>query len=338
MSEDRRMDVLHAIVQDYVGTREPVGSRAIVERHGLGVSPATVRNDMAYLEEHGFITQPHTSAGRIPTDKGYRQFVDQIAQLKPLTAAERRAIENFLAQAVDLDDVLERTVRLLAQFTRQVAIVQYPSLERSVLRHLELVPIGERHLLLVIITESGRVEQRTIESATELPDLSELRTLLNTHLAGRRLTDLGQPLALISQAVSRELAPLAEVIASHLVQTLSLDTEERIVMAGTANLARATVDFPHTIGPVLDALEEQVIMLKLITEMSRDEAVAVSIGAENRHDGLQEASLVSTTYGTEGGYTSGALAVVGPTRMDYPGTMAAVRAVSRYVSQILNSR
>src|SRR5450830_1108354 len=161
MSEDRKLDVLRAIVEDYVATREPVGSRALVERHGLGVSPATIRNDMAALEEGGFIVQPHTSAGRVPTDKGYRLFVDRLSAVKPLSGAESRAIEDFLARAVDLDDVVDRAVRLLAQLTQQVAVVQYPSLRRSVLRHVELVPLGERRLLVVIITDNGRVEQRT---------------------------------------------------------------------------------------------------------------------------------------------------------------------------------
>lgn len=339
MSDERRMEVLRAIVQDYVSSREPVGSRAIVERHHLGVSPATVRNDMAYLEESGYIMQPHTSAGRIPTDKGYRHFVDQISTLKPLSVAERRAIEAFLGEAVDLDDVLERTARRLAQFTHQVAIIQYPSLRRSVLRHLELVPVSERHLLLVVITENGRVEQRTLEVSGALPDLSRLRTTLNERLVGCRLTDLSTPLADLEEEVEPDLRPLVHAIGNQLVETMKLDTEERIILAGTANLARSPLDFPRTIGPVLEALEEQVVMLRLITELARDEAIAVSIGSENHHEGLSEASLVTTTYGVDEGHSPmGALAALGPTRMDYPGTMAAVRAVARYVSQILNSQ
>lgn len=337
MNDDRRMGVLRAIVRDYVGTREPVGSRAIVERHGLDVSPATVRNDMAYLEEQGYITQPHTSAGRIPTDKGYRRFVDQIAHLKPLSPAERRAIEGFLEQAVDLTDVMERTARLLSQITHQVAIIQYPSLERSVLRHLELVPLGERRLLVVVIMESGRVEQRTLEADADPERIAELRTILNDHLSGKRLSELPDHLGPMLDAVRPEALPLATVVSEHLVHALELDAEDRIVLAGTGNLARATVDFPHTIEPVLDALEEQVVMLRLITEMTRDdEIVAVSIGQENRHDGLREASLVSTAYASDS--AMGSLAIVGPTRMDYPSTMAAVRAVSRYISRLLDGR
>jgi heat-inducible transcriptional repressor len=126
--DERKLTVLRAIVEDYVSTTEPVGSKTLVDRHHFDVSPATIRNDMAVLEEQGFIAQPHTSAGRIPTDKGYRLFVDRLSSVKPLSAAERRAIETFLGGAYSLDDVVMRTVRLLVQLTRQVAVVQYPSL------------------------------------------------------------------------------------------------------------------------------------------------------------------------------------------------------------------
>src|SRR5436190_18465729 len=170
MQEDRKLSVLRAIVEDYVATREPVGSKALVERHRLGVSPATVRNDMAALEEEGLIAQPHTSAGRIPTDKGYRFFVDRLSQVKPLSAAERRAVQAFLDGAIDLDDVLRRSVRLVAQLTRQVAVVQYPTLTRSTVRHLEIVQLTPARLMLVLITDSGRVEQRVVDLGEVLTD------------------------------------------------------------------------------------------------------------------------------------------------------------------------
>jgi heat-inducible transcriptional repressor len=187
--DDRKLEVLRAIVEDYVSTNEPVGSKAIVDRHNLDVSPATIRNDMAALEEQGYIAQPHTSAGRIPTDKGYRLFVDRLSGVKPLSAAERRAIETFLAGAYDLDDVVTRTVRLLAQLTRQVAVVQYPSLSRSAVRHVELVPLAENRLLLVMITNTGRVEQRSVELPGRIgeQEAAHLRAVLNASLDGRWL-------------------------------------------------------------------------------------------------------------------------------------------------------
>src|SRR5512142_1540797 len=189
--DERKLDVLRAIVEDYVATQEPVGSKALVERHHLRVSPATVRNDMAILEEEGYIRQPHTSAGRVPTDAGYRLFVDRLSRVKPLSPAERRAIERFLIGAVDLDDVVHRTVRLLAQLTRQVAVVQYPSLSRSAVRHLELVPISTTRLMLVMITDTGRVEQRLVELPAPMQEaeVTALRTLINEKLSGKQLAE-----------------------------------------------------------------------------------------------------------------------------------------------------
>src|SRR5215472_11867705 len=189
--DERKLEVLRAIVEDYVATQEPVGSKALVERHHLQVSPATIRNDMAVLEEEGYIRQPHTSAGRVPTDRGYRLFVDKLSRIKPLSPAERRAIERFLIGVVDLDDVVHRTVRLLAQLTRQVAVVQYPSLSRSRVRHLELVPVSTTRLMLVMIADTGRVEQRVVELPDPMAeaDVLRLRAAINDALGGQRLVD-----------------------------------------------------------------------------------------------------------------------------------------------------
>lgn len=344
MSEDRRLDVLRAIVEDYVATREPVGSRALVERHSLGVSPATIRNDMAALEEAGLIAAPHTSAGRVPTDTGYRLFVDRLATIKPLSAPERRAIETFMEDAADLDDVVDRSVRLLAQLTHQVAVVQYPSLRRTALRHVELVPVGERHLLVVIITDHGRVEQRTLELASVLDPavVARLRTSLNVAAAGRRLAELDAVLAGLCDDFTPEDGDLVRAVVRVVEDTLARESEERVVLAGTANLVRGGgQDFARTISPVLEALEEQVVLLRLLTDMAEDEsAVAVRIGRETQHEGLLETSFVSTGYGGPGDGGGGGTAVariatVGPIRMDYPGTIASVRAVARYLSRIL---
>jgi heat-inducible transcriptional repressor len=346
VSERRRLEVLRAIVEDYVSTREPVGSRVLTERHGLGVSPATIRNDMAALEEAGLIAQPHTSAGRIPTDKGYRLFVDQLAEVRPLSVPQKRAIETFLSEAVDLDDVLTRAGRLIAQLTGQVAVVQYPSLRRSGLRHLELVPVGGERLLVVVITDTGRVEQRYLEVPLPAdPDggpvldeatLGELRARLNAAAAGKGLTDLPVAFARVVESLDPTLVGLATAVAETVVETLGEENEERIVLAGTANLARASMRFEQGLSPVLEALEEQVVLLGLLTEMAVD-GVAVRIGHENRLEGLAQASVVTSGYGSgdEGGDPVAILGSIGPTRMDYPGTIASVRAVARYLSRVL---
>jgi heat-inducible transcriptional repressor len=342
MTEERRLAVLRAIVQDYVETREPVGSRALVDRHHLGVSPATIRNDMAALEEEGLIAQPHTSAGRVPTDAGYRAFVDQISGIKPLSPAERRAVHSLLDGAVDLDDVVDRTVRLLSSLTHQVAVMQYPSLTRSTVRHIELVPIGGPRLLLILIANTGRVEQRVIDVGRDIAGASgdtfvgELRARLIGAATGRRFVEAGDRMREVADAFPVEDRDAVRAVVAGLTDALVEEREERMVLAGTANLTRFDEDFPLTIAPVLEALEEHVVLLKLIGEMSSDAggSVAVRIGAENRVEGLQSASVVSTGYG-RGNEVLAGLGVLGPTRMDYPTTMAAVRAVAAYVSRIL---
>ncbi len=334
--DDRKLEVLRAIVEDYVETQEPIGSKALVERHQLGVSPATVRNDMAVLEEEGYIRQPHTSAGRVPTDRGYRLFVDRLSRVKPLTPAERRAIERFLVGAVDLDDVVHKTVRLLAQLTRQVAVVQYPSLARSTVRHLELVPISTTRLMLVMIADTGRVEQRLVElpGPTQADDVVELRRRINEKLCGQRLSDTPPLVQSLLDETARENRTTMATLATVLLETLVERGEERLALAGTANLTRGGVlDFQGTLRPVLEALEEEVILLKLIGEVEPS-TTRVRIGDENEIDNLRSASVVSTGYGP-GSTIVGGLGVLGPTRMDYPGTIATVRAVARYVGDLL---
>ena len=228
---ERQLEVLRAIVEEYVSTEEPVGSKIIAARHQLGVSPATIRNDMAALEEQGLITQPHTSAGRIPTNTGYRLFVDKIEEVKPLSVPERRAIENFLVNSHDLDELLQRTARLLAQLTNQVAMIRMPH-------------------------------------------------------------------------------------------------EDRVVVAGTANLALSIHDNASALHPILESLEEQVVLLRLLS--SAEGLINVTIGDEQRDQGLQATSSVSMGYG------QGAIGVLGPTRMDYANSMAAVHAVAHYVRRFIS--
>jgi heat-inducible transcriptional repressor len=332
--DDRKLAVLRAIVEDYVSTNEPVGSKNLVDRHSLDVSPATIRNDMAVLEEQGFIVQPHTSAGRVPTDKGYRLFVDRLSGVKPFSSAERRAIETFLAGAYDLDEVVMRTVRLLAQLTRQVAVVQYPSLSRSVVRHIELVPLTDRRLLLVLITDTGRVEQRAVELPAPAGEdsVTHLRAVLNAYLDGRRLTEVASVVDELPERVDPIERPTAAAVFSVILETLVDRHEERVVVGGAANLASA--DFAKGLHEVLEALEEQVVLMRLLGESGDQASVTVRIGAENQVEGLQSTSLVAVGYGS-GEQALARLGVLGPTRMDYPTAMGAVRAVARYVGQIL---
>ncbi|CAN5528526.1 heat-inducible transcriptional repressor HrcA [soil metagenome] len=351
MVSDRGLEVLRVIVQDYVASREPVGSKTIVERHSFGVSAATIRNDMAQLEEEELIAAPHTSSGRVPTDKGYRVFVDQLTELRPLTPGQRTAIETFLGQAVDLDDVLSRTTRLLSQLTSQVALAQYPSFGSARVRHIEIVALGPARLMTVLITDTGRVDQRLLElplgGETPLRDdvIAELRSRLNAELGGLALADAAARL----QGFAAEFPPsdpsdsadavVVAAVAACLGEQVAANRQDKLVMAGAANLARTESDFSGSIYPVLEAIEEQVTLIKLFGEMEIDgDGVSVSIGRENQGFGpggqLSETSVLASGYTASGGSVA-RLGVLGPTRMDYSNNMAAVRAVARYLTRLL---
>ena len=326
----RQLEILKAIVDEYVATEEPVGSKTIASRAGLGISPATIRNEMAVLEDAGLITQPHTSAGRIPTNKGYRVFVDQLDQIKPLSNAERKAIENFLDGASDLDDVISRTVRLLAQVTKQVAVVQYPSLIKAKVRHIELVLLNPNRVMIVLITDNGRVEQRIIELSFDINEraLSDLHSKLNVAIATQSLANVATKLDSLASTYRGSNKSNVILIIATLIEMAIEHPEEKVVLAGTSNLARANQDLSSSIHPILEALEEQVVLLRLLS--GTDSSVRVQIGDEQSEKSLRKTSLVSVGYAD-----IGALGILGPTRMDYAASITAVNAVANYVGRFL---
>ncbi len=337
MVSERSLAVLRAIVQDYVASREPVGSKTIVERHSFGVSAATIRNDMALLEEEELIAAPHTSSGRIPTDKGYRVFVDQLTDIRPLTRAQRQAIETFLGESSDLDELLARTVRLMAQLTKKLAVVQYPSFGSARVRHVELVSLALNRVLCILIADSGQVEQRLAELEEPVDDetLAALRLRLNEIAGGRTMADAAVALSGELAGTDRSHAAVLHTLAATLADQARAQRQDRLVVAGAANLVRTEQDFAGSILGVIEAIEEQVVLLKLFGEMAGDEhLVAVRIGRENAPFGLGETSIVSSAFEIPGRDVS-RLGVVGPTRMDYSASMAAVRAVARYLSRTL---
>ena len=331
-ARERRQAVLRAIVADYIAMQEPVGSKTLVEKHKLQVSSATIRNDMAVLETEGYIAQPHASSGRVPTEKGYRAFVDAINEVKPLSLPERRAISDFLESGVDLEDVMRRSAHLLAQLTRQAAVVQLPTLSVSRIKHCEVVALTPRRLLIVVITDNGRVDQRNVELSSLIDEsgVTYLRDLLNGALAGKTMSDASSSLALLAAdpppAVADHVTRVIAVIMDTLVDTPS----DRVLIAGASNLVPKTTDLLS----VVEALEEQMVVLKLLANLPELGNVSVVIGKENEDEDLAKASIVTTSYGTAG-ETFGGLGVLGPTYMDYPGTIQKVAAVANYISLIL---
>lgn len=328
---DRGLEVLRALILDYVETSEPVGSKRLVERYQFGVSAATIRNDMALLEEAELIHAPHTSSGRVPTDKGYRVFVDQLVDVRPLTAAQRRAIETFMIGSADPEQLLERSVRKLAQLTGSVAIGHLPSLHAARVQQVELVSLPPHRILVVIVTNTGRVQQEVLESTSQLPEaeIERLRDILNEHTVGKRLESALDTLAALRDDES--LSPLSREIVGTLIQQLLSNRDDRLVIAGAANLARRERDF-SSIFPVLEAIEEQVALIRLIAEFdSETDEVAISIGHENSNESLEETSIVTSRFRSASGRAH--VGVLGPTRMDYQRNIGAVRAVARYLGR-----
>ena len=340
MQEDRRLAVLRAIVEDYVSTEEPVGSKALVERHGLGVSPATVRNDMAALEEEGFITQPHTSAGRVPTDKGYRLFVDRLTTVKPMSAGRAAGDRHASSTArVDLDDVVQplgAAARAADPPGRGRAVPHALALHRPPRRARRARPRAG------CWSCSSSAPAGSSSALVELAAPLDRRRRSPTCAAwstgpppGEVIADGASP-ALRAGGARRSTATPPRRSSTSLVEAMSDHrSDERVAVGGTANLARYGDSFDSAVRPLLEALEEHVVLLKLLGEASTGGAVTVRIGHEGPYQELASTSVVATGYGPRDEALA-TLGIVGPTRMDYPGTMAAVRAVARYVSRILD--
>ena len=337
MLQQRSIEVLRAIVQEYIATKEPVGSKTLVDRHDFGVSSATIRNDMALLEEENLIAAPHTSSGRVPTDKGYRLFVDRLGEVKPLSTYEKSAIETLLIGSNDLDEILSNTVRVLSKLTNQMAMVQYPTLGKSTVRNLEVLSVTDTKVLLLLVTDSGRIEQHTIELGQKYDQalIDEIRAKLNAVLSGKLLSSVQELITDFEDGFAPEKRNVVQRILAGIIDSVDANRTEKLIVAGTSNLARRESDFSGSITPVFDALEEQVVLLRLISEMQAEQhGVSLRIGSENKFEGLSETSVLVTGYENQGSEVA-KLGVIGPTRMDYSGNIAAVRAVARYLTKIL---
>ena len=321
MLDDRKLAILRAIVTDYVSMREPVGSRALVERYQLDVSPATVRNDMAVLEEEGYITQPHTSAGRIPTDKGYRFFVDHMAQPGRLDTQATQQVGAFFETAHGrLEELLHQTTNLLAQVSHHAAVVVGPRAEIAVVRSVQVVGLVGRHVTVVAVLSNGVVENQPVELAGEISEvrLAAVTAHLQAHMVGRAL-DSG---VRIPPTGDRELDAVCTAAAGALEGSVA---DEHVFVQGAATMAHA-FDAVDTVRSVLRALEQQYVMVTLVRDVL-DRGLSVAIGAEHGVEPLAACSVVVKPVFVDGEQV-GTVGVLGPTRMDYPQALATVEVVS----------
>lgn len=336
--DDRKAAILKAIVQDYVREGEPVGSKRLVDSWSLGVSSATVRTEMAALEEGGYITQPHTSAGRIPTDKGYRYFVDALAESSPLTESQRQTLQDLLRDSSDLEELLRRASTVLSRLTRYAALVVAPALDRSRLRHIELVQLGPTSILSVFIADTGRVDKRMLDLDAPVGehDVARARHAVNEAAAGLRTSQAPDVIAGIASGAPLEVRPLLDAVADAVRRGMSHPPpSEQVIVGGTANMAApGYFERLEQVKSVYETLEEQVIVLQMLQDALQLGDPAVRIGHELPLVELAACSVVAASYDAAGS-SAGSVGVLGPTRMDYPRTLAVVQAVASSIEQAL---
>lgn len=337
---ERRAAILHAIVTHFVTSGEPVGSKTLVERYRLGVSPATVRNEMGALEEGGYIFQPHTSAGRIPTDVGYRYFVDTGIPPLGLPASEARKIQRFFGEPrYELEDALRQTAALLSGITDHAAVVFAPALERSIVRHVELVPLAGERAMIVLVTNTGRVENHIVGVGPEVDDVQLDRTaeMLNRLIVDEALEKAPQKIVDEIDRFPLELKDVVVAVSEALKQDLSQQDSERMFLDGTSNIVHEEkfADL-ETVRQVIGALEHRRLFLEVLADALSISAVSVKIGSENTLEEMQSCAVVTAPYGTDD-QPLGSLGVVGPTRMDYRRTITAVHEVASNLGRMLSA-
>ncbi len=338
----RKRDILRAVVHDYVLTAEPVGSRTLSRKYELGLSAATIRNELSDLEEEGLLRQPHTSAGRVPSDRGYRVFVNDLMDPPELPSDKQRMVDHMAYQVEGLQELLHQTARLTAVLAGCTALVRVPRPRGSRIRTLSLVRVSDREALLALVTSSGAVTSRLVPLPAPIADseLLILSSFLNAQLRDRPLDTLTyKTLRAISARMERYQACLAD-LGDRLIDALQFQDE--VIVANTSHLARQPeFQASSKVGHLLAFLESGGAVVQLmdstVDEASEPGTVQVRIGSENALADLAECSLVSATYGLRG-QTLGEIAVLGPTRLDYSAAVSVVRSVSRRLSSILTER
>jgi heat-inducible transcriptional repressor len=333
---EREKNILRLIIQQFILTASPVGSRNISKRFQVGLSPATVRNIMADLEESGFINHPHTSAGRMPTDKGYRVYVDSLMELEHLNKIDQRKIKHsFEQQFSEAEELLSLTSKLLSSITNQIACVLYPSLETGILEKIQLVPISSSRLLVVVSVKSGLVKTITIEYNTEFEEgkIVSVQQLLNERLSGLSFSEIRATFHDRFHDVDQNEKPVMTLFLDS-VDKIFFDTkkEDKLFLSGTKNLIKQPeFEIPGRIQSVIELIEEKEVIVHILEQSSEGKKgeVSVSIGREIPSMKMEDYSVITKEY--KFGESVGTLGIVGPKRMEY----AKIIAIVDYVSTIL---
>ncbi|MUT66647.1 heat-inducible transcriptional repressor HrcA [Paenibacillus sp. NEAU-GSW1] len=330
MLTDRQRMILNAIVDDYIRSAEPVGSRSISKRGDVGFSPATIRNEMADLEELGFLEQPHTSAGRIPSTKGYRYYVDHLVKLNEVGEEDLTKVRSFFSEKViQMEQVIQHAAMILSSLTNYTSILLGPETFSTSLKHFNLVPLDATSAVAIIVTNTGHVENRTIQipSGVSMEEMEKVVNILNTKLVGIPLVRLKSKLyAEIGQELERYIDHCEEVLGV-LDKALQSDDEQRIFMSGTTNmLTQPEFKDVDKVKTILDLLDETPAIMKMFSALPS--GIQVRIGTENDHEAIANCSLITASYSVDG-HSLGTIGILGPTRMEYGKVISLLDVISK---------
>lgn len=327
---DRRQRVLSALIEEYITYALPVGSRTLVERYQLGVSSATVRNELSLLEDAGYIQQPHTSAGRIPTDIGYRAFVDELLTSEaPIGAVEYEPlIEDLRRYASEMDALLEQTSLTLARLTDCLSIVLSPSIISLRIKHISLIALTDYQIMTIIITEDGQVFNHGMELSEplDMETLSTTEIAFNQFFSGKAFDELKT--GSTEDAIGALRSPFAQIVLKKLALLLQDTRPGRSHRLGLSSLLRKP-EFSQArmLLPIMQILEDETVLLHILENDHYDSGTIVKIGRENNSEELAGVSVVTSKYGR--GDSAGIVAIIGPTRMDYSRAIQAVRSAQQ---------
>ncbi len=340
--DPRKELILKVVTDDYIESAEPVGSRTIARKYNLGLSPATIRNEMADLEENGYLKQPHISAGRIPSHQGYRYYVDSLMKQRALDEKELRIIQSYInSLTIDLDEIdllLQQTVKILAQVTRYPSLMLGPKLQPSVFKHVQLIPLNEHNILVLVVTDMGVVENKliTVDVPVNQMDLDRISYVLNKKLRGKTLDKLKTSF----------ISELKEEMEAHdnlfhkaielLFRTLESKDKDRVYLDGIVNiLEHPEFKELEKFKSLMEMMDEEESIFRMLNKTSSHQGLQIFIGEENEEEAFQQCSVVTATYEI-GGKVVGTIGVLGPTRMDYGHVVAVVDFVSQYLGRVLS--
>lgn len=336
MLDERKQRILQAVIQDYISSAEPVGSRTLARKYDLGVSPATIRNEMADLEMLGYLEHIHTSSGRVPSSKGYRLYVDSLLPVQPMTDAEKAMIDKwYKAKVQQLDQVFQETAKIISKLTRNVSLVLAPQISKAAFRCMQFLPLDDHRVIAVLMTDAGFVENRIMEmpAGSSFEDFQRMAKVINGYLAGHTLGAIQNGSL---KQIEAEIGDngLYESAMTLIDKALNSQRKERLYLGGTTEMMEQP-EF-HNVDKVKELLImlEKDQLMKDILKAHLGDGLTVTIGQENEYSGIKDCSIITATYHLDGELL-GSMAVLGPTRMEYGRTMSLLNYMNNNLTEVI---